>query len=185
MNPQDNAGILETTVDSKRVFDGLILHIDHITNRLPNGKLAAREVARHVGASAVVPVDEAGNVWLVRQFRAPIDQVLLEVPAGKLDFKGEDRLLAAQRELEEETGLRAASWTHLGDIVTTPGFSDEKISLYLARDLSAGKSHPDDDEFLNVVRVPLAELVAMIARGEVTDSKTICAVLMAEKHIGL
>ncbi|MBR1820284.1 MAG: NUDIX hydrolase [Clostridia bacterium] len=183
MTRENNINIIETTVDSKRVFDGLILHIDHITNRLPNGKLAAREIARHVGASAVVPVDAEGNVWLVKQFRAPIDQVLLEIPAGKLDYKGEDRLKAAKRELQEETGLTAASWTHLSDIVTTPGFSDEKISLYLARDLSAGQSHPDEDEFLNVVRVPLAELVAMIMRGEVTDSKTICAVLLAEKAI--
>ena len=179
----DDASILETTVETKRVFDGLILHIDHINNRLPNGKTAAREVARHVGASAVVPVDGDGNVWLVKQFRAPIDQILLEVPAGKLDYKGEDRLEAAKRELQEETGLTAGEWIHLSDIVTTPGFSDELISLYLARDLSAGESHPDDDEFLNVVKVPLDELVAMIARGEVTDAKTICAVLLAEKVV--
>ena len=179
----DDANIVEKTVDTKRVFDGLILHIDHVNNRLPNGQLAAREIARHVGASAVVPVDGDGNVWLVKQFRAPIDRVLLEVPAGKLDFKGEDRLLAAKRELQEETGLTAGEWTHLSDIVTTPGFSDELISLYLARELSAGESHPDEDEFLNVVKVPLDELVAMIARGEVTDAKTICAVLLAEKVV--
>ncbi|MBR1822480.1 MAG: NUDIX hydrolase [Clostridia bacterium] len=178
-----NENIMERTVDSKRVFDGLILHIDHITNELPNGKLAAREIARHVGASAVVPVDASGSVWLVKQFRAPIDRVLLEIPAGKLDSKDEDRLLAAKRELQEETGLTAASWTHLTDIVTTPGFSDERISLYLARELSAGESHPDADEFLNVERVPLKTLVEMIMRGEVADSKTVCAVLMADKII--
>ena len=174
---------METPVDTKRVFDGLILHIDHVTNRLPNGKLAAREIARHVGASAVVPVDAEGNVWLVKQFRAPIDKVLLEIPAGKLDFKGEDRLLAAKRELQEETGLTAGRWTHLTDIVTTPGFSDELISLYLALDLSAGQSHPDEDEFLNVVRVPLSELVEMIARGDVPDAKTVCAVMLANKAV--
>ncbi|MBQ3269023.1 MAG: NUDIX hydrolase [Clostridia bacterium] len=183
MNQQENANIIETTVESKRVFDGLILHIDHTTNRLPNGKLAAREIARHVGASAVVPVDENGNVWLVKQFRAPIDRVLLEIPAGKLDSKDEDRLLAAKRELREETGLTAGSWTHLTDLFTTPGFSDERISLYLARDLSYGESHPDEDEFLNVVRVPLAQLVADIMAGEVNDAKTVCAVLMADRII--
>ena len=175
----DSANIVETTLDCKRVFDGLILHIDHVTNRLPNGKTAPREIARHVGASAVVPVDADGNVWLVKQYRAPIDAVLLEIPAGKLDYKGEDRLQAARRELAEETGLSADSWTHLADIVTTPGFSDEKISLYLARELSAGKSHPDDDEFLNVVKVPLPDLVRSIMRGEVADAKTVCAVMMA------
>ena len=181
MSSARDIDILEKNVESRRVFDGIILHIDHLVNELPNGQLAQREVARHIGASAVVPVDAEGNVWLVRQFRACIDQVLLEIPAGKLDYKNEDRLEAARRELREETGLTARRWTHLVDIFTTPGFSDERISLYLAQDLEAGSSHPDDDEFLNVVRVPLAELVAAIQRGEVTDAKTICAVLMADK----
>ena len=176
MNDQN---IIEKRVDSARVFDGIILHIDHMTYELPNGQLARRECARHIGASAVIPVDDQGNVWLVRQFRACIDQALLEIPAGKLDYVGEDRLEAAKRELREETGLRARSWTHLTDIFTTPGFSDEKISLYLARDLEAGASHPDEDEFLNLVKLPLDEVVARIMRGEITDSKTICATLMA------
>ena len=179
MENDRNAAIMEQTIDSKRVFDGIILHIDHLTNRLPNGRTAPREVARHIGASAVVPVDDEGNVWLVRQFRAPCDRVLLEIPAGKLDSPGEDRLLAAQRELAEETGLTAQSWTHLTDIFTTPGFSDEKISLYLARDLSAGESHPDEDEFLNVVKMPLSELVDAVLRGEINDAKTVCAVMAA------
>lgn len=181
--PTNNADILEKTVDSRRVFDGLLLKIDHLTNELPNGKRAAREVARHIGASAVIPVDEEGNAWLVRQFRAPFDQVLLEIPAGKLDYKGEDRLSAARRELLEETGLTAARWDHLMELYTTPGFTDERISLYLARELSAGESHPDEDEFLNVVRLPLTELVAMIRRGEVPDGKTVCAALLADKII--
>ena len=176
MNDQN---IIETRIDSKRVFDGIILHIDHMTYQLPNGHTARRECARHIGASAVIPVDADGNVWLVRQFRACIDRVLLEIPAGKLDAPGEDRLEAAKRELREETGLTAASWTHLTDIFTTPGFSDEKISLYLAEDLSAGESHPDEDEFLNVVKLPLSEVVDMIARGEIPDAKTVCAAMMA------
>ena len=176
MNDQN---IIEKPVDSQRVFDGIILHIDHMTYELPNGHLARRECARHIGASAVFPVDDQQNVWLVKQFRACIDQVLLEIPAGKLDYKGEDRLEAARRELQEETGLTALSWTHLTDIFTTPGFSDEKISLYLARDLKPGKSHPDDDEFLNLVKMPLSELVQRIMKGEITDSKTVCAALMA------
>ena len=183
MHTDTDQNILEKTVESRRVFDGIILHIDHLTNELPNGQLAQRECARHIGASAVVPLDGEGNVWLVRQYRACIDRVLLEIPAGKLDFKGEDRLKAAQRELLEETGLTARQWDHLTDIVTTPGFSDEKISLYLARDLSAGESHPDDDEFLNVVRVPLNALVDQIMAGEVTDAKTICAVMMAARLV--
>ena len=175
----EDRSIIEERVDSERVFDGIILHIDHMNYRLPNGNIARRECARHIGASAVVPVDAEGNVWLVKQFRACIDQVLLEIPAGKLDFKGEDRLEAAKRELKEETGLTAKNWVHLTDIVTTPGFSDEKISLYLARELDVGESHPDDDEFLNLVKLPLPEVVARILRGEIADSKTICAIMMA------
>lgn len=184
MSQAIDARITEKNVSCERVFDGIILHIDHLTNELSNGTLHKREVARHVGASAVVPVDEDGNVWLVKQFRAPIDRILLEIPAGKLDYKGEDRLLAAKRELSEETGLTAASWTHLTDIVTTPGFSDECISLYLAQQLQQGESHPDDDEFLNIVKLPLSELVDSIMRGEVSDAKTICAVMLAARQLG-
>jgi len=173
--------ILETNVSSESVFDGIILHIEHLTNELPNGKLAKREVARHIGAAAVIPVDSEGNVYMVRQFRAPVDRVLLEIPAGKLDFKGENRLDAAKRELREETGLVAAEWTHLNDLLTTVGFCDECIGIYMATGLTAGDCDPDEDEFLNVVKIPLAEAVDMVMRNEIRDSKTVCALLMAER----
>lgn len=173
--------ILEKNLSRERVFDGIILHIDHVTNELPNGKSAKREIAVHVGASAVLPVDGEGNVYLVRQFRAPIDQVLLEIPAGKLDSVDEDRLLAAKRELQEETGLSARSWLHLTDCFTTPGFSNERISLYLARELSFGDSRPDEDEFLNVVKLPFAEAFDMVMRGEIRDGKTQVALCMAKQ----
>ena len=175
----DDSSIMEKNVSRERVFDGIILHIDHFTNELPNGKLAKREVALHMGASAVLPVDDEGMTYLVRQFRAPIEQVLLEIPAGKLDSLDEDRLLAAKRELREETGFQADRWTHMVDIFTTPGFSNERISLYLARDLRAGDADPDDDEFLNVVRMPLKDAVEMAQRGEIQDVKTLIALLMA------
>lgn len=183
MNNSGDERILETIVGRERVFDGLILHIDHVTAKLPNGKLAKREVAMHVGASAVVPVDAEGYVYLVRQFRTPIEQALVEIPAGKLDAPGEDRLLAARRELHEETGLTAGRWDHLCDIVTTPGFSNEKISLYLARDLRRGDAAPDEDEFLNLLRVPFAQAVAAAARGEIPDAKTVCALLLADRRM--
>ena len=183
MNNSGDERILETIVGRERVFDGLILHIDHVTAKLPNGKLAKREVAMHIGASAVVPVDAEGYVYLVRQFRAPIEQALVEIPAGKLDAPGEDRLLAARRELHEETGLTAGRWDHLCDIVTTPGFSNEKISLYLARDLRRGDAAPDEDEFLNLLRVPFAQAVAAAARGEIPDAKTVCALLLADRRM--
>lgn len=175
----DDRRIMEETVSRERVFDGIILHIDHVQNRLPNGKIAAREIALHIGASAVLPVDAEGNIYLVRQFRAPIDRVLLEIPAGKLDDVHEDRLEAAKRELREETGFTAGSWTHLTDTYTTPGFSSERISLYLARDLQAGESHPDEDEFLNLVRMPFREALDMVMRGELPDAKSQIAICMA------
>ena len=181
MKAFDDSRILEQNVSSEHVFDGIILHLDHLTNRLPNGKLAKREVARHIGAAAVLPVDEDGNVYLVRQFRAPVDRVLLEIPAGKLDYKGEDRLEAARRELREETGLSAETWTHLNDMLSTVGFCDECISLFLARGLSAGDCDPDDDEFLNVVKMPFSEAVDMVMNNEISDAKSICALMMAWK----
>ena len=113
--------IIEKLSDRRRVFDGAIIHVDHMTATLPNGKEALREVAVHIGAAAVVPVDAEGNVYLVRQFRAPLEKVTLEIPAGKLDFKGEDRFECAKRELREETGYTANNWTHLTDLATTPG----------------------------------------------------------------
>ena len=182
MKPYDDAAIMEKNISRKRVFEGIILNIDHVMNELPNGRQAAREIAVHVGASAVLPVDSEGNVYLVRQFRAPIDQVLLEIPAGKLDHVNEDRLLAAKRELKEETGLDANNWLHLCDTFTTPGFSNEKISLYLARDLICGESRPDEDEFLNLIKMPFAEAFDMVMRGEIRDAKTQIAISMA-KHI--
>lgn len=181
MKTYDDSHIMEENVSCERVYDGLILHIDQLTNRLPNGKLAKREVARHIGAAAVLPIDAEGNVYFVRQFRAPVDRVLLEIPAGKLDARNEDRLEAAKRELKEETGLTAAKWTHLNDILTTVGFCDECIGVYLAQELSAGDSHPDDDEFLNVVKIPFAEAVQMVMNNEINDVKTIISIMMADK----
>lgn len=175
--------IMEKNISRERVFNGIILNIDHVVNELPNGKPAKREIAVHVGASAVLPIDDEGNVYLVRQFRAPIDQILLEIPAGKLNHVDEDRLLAAKRELEEETGLQAENWLHLTDTFTTAGFSNERISLYLARGLKKGESHPDDDEFLNLVKIPFEEAVEMVMRGEIRDSKTQITLLMAKNSI--
>lgn len=179
MRTFDDSRIMEQNVSSERVFDGIILHIEHLTNRLPNGKLAKREVARHIGAAAVLPVDDDGNVYLVRQFRSPVDRVLLEIPAGKLDYKGEDRLEAAQRELREETGYTAENWTHLNDLLSTVGFCDECISIFMARGLSAGDCDPDEDEFVNVVKMPLTKAIDMVMNNEIQDSKTISALLMA------
>ena len=175
--------ILEKLSDRRRVFDGAIIHVDHMTALLPNGKTALREVAVHMGASAVVPVDEEGSVYLVRQFRAPLEKVTLEIPAGKLDHPGENRLEAAQRELREETGFSADSWKKLTDLATTPGFCSEVISIYLAQNLHSGKTDFDEDEFLNLVKMPLSQAVDQVIAGEICDSKTIFGLLMAQRLI--
>ncbi len=176
--------IEERIIREERVYEGKLVKVNRLDVTLPDGKEAVREAVRHPGASAIVPVDEEGNVTLVRQYRAPIAQVLLEIPAGKLDYKGEDRLEAAKRELREETGLTAEKWMHLTDIVTAPGFCDELISIYLATGLSDGEDEPDEDEFLNVVKMPLTELIEMAKRGEISDSKTLVGLLLAEKALG-
>jgi len=145
---------------------------------LPNGKTAFREVVRHPGGVIILPIDGAGNVYMVRQFRYPYDRVILEIPAGKLEY-GEEPLLAAKRELEEEIGAEAEDWLHLGDIWPTPGFCDEVQHLYLARRLKFGETHPDEDEFLEQVCIPFAEAVAMAADGRLQDSKSVVALLRA------
>lgn len=182
MKMSDEA-IKETIIGEESLFEGRLVKVHKLDVTLPGGKPALREVVRHPGASAVVPVDDEGMVTMVKQFRAAVGKVLLEIPAGKLDYKGEDRLEAARRELREETGLTAANWVHLADITTTPGFCDELISLYLATGLTSGETDPDEDEFLNVVKVPLDELIAMAVRGEIGDSKTLIGLLLAEKRL--
>ena len=179
----DDKNLIENVIGEKRVFDGHLVKVNVMDVTLPDGKGAIREVVRHPGASAVVPVDEDGMVTMVRQFRAAVGKVLLEIPAGKLDHKGEDRLEAARRELQEETGLTAEEFIHLTDLSTTPGFCDEVISVYLALGLKKGESRPDEDEFLNVVRYPLSRLIDMCDRGEITDCKTLVGLLLAQRRL--
>jgi ADP-ribose pyrophosphatase len=169
--------LVERQLSSERIFDGKVLHVYRDVAALPNGRTSDREVIRHVGAVAVVPLTEAGEVICVRQYRYAAGQVMLEIPAGKLDDKQEDRREAALRELREETGVRCEKLTSLGAFYPAPAYSDELIDMYLAEGLSYGDTDPDEDEFLDVVRVPLAEMVDMAMRGELPDAKTQMAVL--------
>lgn len=182
---QTDADILETPLTDSLVFHGALIDVTHMTVRLPNGKQALREVVRHRGAAAVVPVDEQGMVTLVRQHRVVVGQVTLEIPAGKLDHAGEDPLDCARRELTEETGLVAERVELLTPMVTTPGFCTERVSIYLATGLTQAAAHPDDDEFLNVVRMPLREAVTRVMSGELNDGKTALGLLMAWQRLGL
>ena len=169
----------EVQTGSQEICDGVIVHLYKDTVQLPNGNPATREVIRHIGAVAVVPVTDDGNVIVERQFRYPLHEVITEIPAGKLDSAAEDRLSAAQRELREETGYTADNWQELGDFHPTPAYCDENITLYLATGLHLGQRELDEDEFLNVVAVPLEELVADIMAGRITDGKTQTAILKA------
>lgn len=179
----DENSIREIPFSSETIYDGKILHVERWQVTCPNGKAATREIVVHKGAAAVVPVYEDGTTLLVRQHRVAVDRVTLEIPAGKLDSVGEDPHDCAVRELEEETGLRAGRMTLLTSLLTTPGFCTEKIAIYLAQELSQGQTHPDEDEFLSLVRMPLEDAVAMIMRGEIRDSKTICGLLMAKEAL--
>ena len=173
----------EIPVSSEPIYNGRILDVQRWQVTCPNGNLAAREIVVHKGAAAVVPVYEDGTTLLVRQHRVAVDRVTLEIPAGKLDSANEDPLDCAVRELEEETGLKAERMTLLTSLLTTPGFCTEKIGIYLAQGLSQGDTHPDEDEFLGLVRIPLDEANAMVMRGEIRDSKTICGLMMAREVI--
>ena len=171
--------LVETYQDGKVVFDGKIIRLEHWTVKLPNGNLALREVACHPGASAVVALDEDSNIILVKQYRAPIGRLTLEIPAGKFDHVGEDPLKCAQRELSEETGYLADNWQKLTVLETTPGFCNERIHIYLATGLKQGETHPDEDEFVATTRIPLAQAVAKVMDGTFRDGKTALAIMMA------
>ena len=175
----------ETQIGSEKIFDGFILHVWKDTVSLPNGETAIREIIRHIGAVCVIPVTEKNEVIVERQYRYPIARVTTEIPAGKLDSGEEDRLSAIQRELREETGFTAEEWVYLGDFYGAPAYSDERISMYMARKLHRGDRHLDDDEFLDVFTVPLKDLVADVMAGRITDAKTQTAVLKAARILGI
>ena len=170
------------TLESRQIHDGKVVRLSVDRVELPNGKVAELEVIRHQGAAAVVPLTDAGEVLLVRQYRYATGGWLLEVPAGKLD-PGEAPETCAIRETEEEVGYRPTRLEALGWIWTTPGFTDEKIWLYLARDLVAGRQELQGDEVLAVERAPLREAIAMAHRGDISDSKSVCALLRTAAYL--
>ena len=172
----------ERPVGSVEKYKGVIVRVRLDDAELCNGKVVKREVVEHPGGVTILPVDEEGNCTMVRQFRYPFGRMMLEAPAGKLEY-GEDHRECAVRELSEETGFTADELVYLGGCCTSPGFSTEVLHIYLALGLHAGESHPDQDEFLNVEKIPLHTLSRMVMDGEIDDAKTIVAVLKAEKYL--
>ena len=182
MIDNDDKNLVEKKISSENVFDGVLLHVKRDEVELPNGHKSTREWIKHPGASSVIPLLPDNQIILVRQYRYPMGCVTLEVPAGKLDGD-EDPLICAERELSEETGYTAGKIWKLTTIATTVGFSNEVIHLYAASNLTAGKQHPDEDEFINTVKVPLTAAVQMVETGKIIDSKTIISILLLAKHL--
>lgn len=174
-------GLTEKRLDSRHVFRGKILNLRVDTVQLPNGKTATREVVEYAGAVTVAAVDKARHVLLVRQYRYAVGRALVELPAGKLE-DGEDPLECARRELTEETGYRARAWRPLLSFFSTPGFTSEQMHLYLATDLEPGPQAPDEDEFVEMLRVPLDKALRMVDRGEICDSKSILGLLAVTRY---
>ena len=166
----------EKTVSTQEIYNGRIIKVRNDKVELPNGNHAAREVVKHSGGVCVVPLTDDGKVVMVKQYRYPFGEVLLEIPAGKLEY-GEDPLQCGKRELLEETGYISEKFEFLGKLYPTPAYCTEVIHMYLARGLHAGKAELDVDEFLEVVEIPFEETVNMVMRNEIADAKTQIALL--------
>lgn len=173
----------ESMISSELIYDGRVVHLYVDQVRLPDGNPALREYVHHVGAVCVIPIDEEQNVLCVRQYRYPFAKELIEIPAGKLDSPEEDHREAALRELSEETGATCGRLTYLGAYYGSPAILDECIDMYLAEDLTVGECKLDDDEFLDLVKIPLSELVDMVLAGEVPDGKTQVAVMRVSEML--
>ena len=167
----------EEQVKSDFLYDGRIIKLYNDEIRLPDGNKAYREYVKHPGGVCVVPLTENNEVICVKQYRYAHRRMFLEIPAGKLDYAGEDRREAALRELREETGALCETLTHIGDIVPSPAILTERISMYLAEGLTFTETEYDEGEFIEIVKIPLEKLVEMIMNGEIEDSKTQTAIL--------
>lgn len=182
MDRMDESEFIEETLESQQVFDGRLLKVYADKVRLPNGTESTREIIRHPGAVVVIGVLDNGKLLFERQFRYPLRSVMLELPAGKIDA-GEHILDTAKRELREETGYRAKLWRHLGTVHPAIGYADERIEIFWAQGLSFIGESPDHDEILEIVELNIADAMLAVRDGEITDGKTISALVWAEKTL--
>ena len=171
-------GYFEEKISGKNVFRGRVFSVDLDTVRLSDGEIRPREVVVHRGGVGIVPVTDEGEVLMVRQFRYPVGEELLEIPAGKLE-EGENPEECARRELSEETGCTAGKWIDLGKMYPTPGYCGEVLHIFLATDLVYGEMHLDEGELLSVTRVPLETLYKMIVDNSLPDAKSVFGILKA------
>lgn len=177
---KNDDALTETLLDGEEVFTGRLLKVKRDRVRLPDGTEAIREHIAHPGAVVIIAVLDSGKLLVERQYRHPLNQVVLELPAGKVDH-GEPILDTARRELREETGYKAKTWLHLGTMHPCIGYSNEKIEIFLARGLSYVGHARDQEEFLEVVEITLADALFAVRDGEITDGKTITCLLWADK----
>ena len=173
----------EVRLAREEIYDGVVIHLTKDTVRVPGGAQSIREVAWHRGAVCIIPVTDRGEVVLVEQYRYPYDTVLLEIPAGKLEIGETDTEAAARRELTEETGYTAQRMIPFGEYYGSPAILKEKIAVYLALGLTPGETHFDEDEYLRVRHVPMADAVRMAVDGEIPDGKTQAAILRAHLYL--
>lgn len=171
----------EKTLSTEQVYKGSIINVERLTVELPNGKKASRDVVRNHGASVVVPIID-NHIILVEQFRKPTEQVFLELPAGKLEY-GEDPMICAGRELKEETGYTAGKLEKILTLYPAPAFADEALHIYLATELIKGEATPDEDEFISSKAYKLDEVLSMIDKGLIKDSKTVAGVLYVARML--
>jgi ADP-ribose pyrophosphatase len=174
--------LLETELSSEEVFRGVLLDVRRDQVRMSTGTIAVREWVAHPGASVVIAQLDNGNILFERQFRYPLRRIFIELPAGKID-RDEHALDTAKRELREETGYRARHWRHVGVLHPCIGYSNERIEIFLAQGLSFVGAGLDDEEFLEVHEMSLADAMLAIRDGEITDAKTISALLWADKML--
>lgn len=174
--------LTETKIDSQTIYEGKIINVYKDTVLLENGKTTTRELVTHQGGVCVVAVTDDNYVYMVEQFRYPFNKVILEVPAGKID-PNEDPLTCGKRELKEEVGVIAKNYENLGDFYPTVGFTNEIIYTYLATDLEISKQQLDEDEFINIKKLPLKQVYNMVMSGEIKDGKTQTAILKAYNKI--
>lgn len=177
----DDEHLAEKKISGEGVYDGIFLKMKRDTVALPDGQYAVREYLEHPGAVAILAVLDDGRVLLERQYRYPIAQAVIEIPAGKLNT-GEDPLLCAQRELQEETGYTAKHWSKIRRIHPVISYSTEFIDIYLAEGLSPGPARLDEEEFLDVFASPLEELLNWVETGKITDVKTIISTYWLERR---
>jgi len=178
----DKSLLEEVLCDEPLLAQGSFLKVRRLTVRLPNGAISTRDKVHHPGASAMLALDAQGRIVLERQWRAPLNRAFWEVPAGKID-EGESAFDCAKRELAEEAGLHAQRWTFLGTLHNAIGYSDEHIEIFLAEELKRTRVHRDANEFLRLRHFTWQEALRMTTTGEITDVKTICALMWLERYL--